>query len=163
MAENLTQQDIDHLSGLVGNIYSEGVKNRDAYYSYLEDRGYQYGGLAGGVVREDSFSGRIANAFMAETAAKSGNTINLSTSSQISYDLMVADFQARADLVEQQGFAGELGARVHYDNHKVVFSNPDYGLGIENWTAAEPIEYAIENYEALGFSNPAAAADAMLT
>lgn len=69
MAENLTQQDIDHLRGLVGNNYAEGVGNRDAYYFYLEDRGYQYGGLAGGVVREDSFSGRIANAFMAETAA----------------------------------------------------------------------------------------------
>jgi hypothetical protein len=68
MAENLTQQDIDHLRDLVGNSYAAGGGNRDAYYSYLEDRGYQYGGLAGGVVREDSLSGRIANAFMADTA-----------------------------------------------------------------------------------------------
>lgn len=109
MIQNLTQQDIDHLQGLVGNSYAEGVGNRDAYYSYLEERGYQYGGLAGGVVREDSLSGRIANAFMAETAAQSGNAINLSTSREISYDLMVADLNARAALVADQDYAGELG------------------------------------------------------
>lgn len=86
MVQNLTQQDIDHLKGLVGSSYAEEVGNRDAYYSYLEERGYQYGGLDGGVVREDSLSGRIANAFLAETAAQSGNAINLSTSLEISYD-----------------------------------------------------------------------------
>ncbi|PRY94226.1 hypothetical protein [Donghicola tyrosinivorans] len=159
MVQNLTQQDIDHLKGLVGNSYAEGVGNRDAYYSYLEERGYQYGGLAGGVVREDSLSGRIANAFLAETAAQSGNAINLSTSLEISYDLMVADLNARAAMVAANGYAGLLDAEVHYENHKDVFSEPDYGLGIENWTAAEPLEYYIENYDALGFDNPTQAAN----
>ena len=92
MSQNLTQQDIDHLKSLVGDSYEDGVGNRDAYYSYLEERGYQYGGVAGGVVREDSFLGRIANGFLTETAARSGNTINLSTSLEISYDLMDQDF-----------------------------------------------------------------------
>ncbi|MGR3608641.1 MAG: hypothetical protein ACU0BN_07250 [Sulfitobacter sp.] len=163
MAEKLTQKDIDHLSALVGNGFEQGVDNRDQYYRYLEERGYQYGGLAGGVVREDSVSGRIANAFLAETAAQSGSAINLSDSLRISYDLMVADFEARAALVDQQGFSGELSAVTHYNNHKNVFSDPKYGLGIENWTAAEPIEYYIENYSALGFETPDLAATQIMS
>ena len=140
MAQNLTQQDIDHLKSLVGDSYEDGVGNRDAYYSYLEERGYQYGGIAGGVVREDSLPGRIANAFLAESAAQSGNTINLGTSLKISYDLMKADFEAREEIFDDQGYVGKLPARTHYDNHEIVFSKNEYGLGIENWTAAEPIE-----------------------
>jgi hypothetical protein len=42
--------------------------NRSGYYSTLEQAGFRYGSLAGGVVREDSLSGRLANAYMAETA-----------------------------------------------------------------------------------------------
>lgn len=80
----ITKQDIDYLSDLVGNSFAEGVDNRDAYYSYLEGLGYQYGGLAGGVVREDSYSGLIANAFMAETAVQYGNAITIQTSLEIS-------------------------------------------------------------------------------
>lgn len=159
MAQNLTKQDIDHLNSLVGSSYEEGVGNRDAYYSYLDERGYQYGKLAGGVVREDSFSGRIANSFMAQTAAQSGNAINLNTSLEISYDLMVADLRAREFVVNDQGYVGELSAVTHYENHKAVFSDIKYGLGIENWTATEPIEYYIENYQAFGFDNPSTAAD----
>lgn len=155
----ITKQDIDYLSDLVGNSFAEGVDNRDAYYSYLEGLGYQYGGLAGGVVREDSYSGLIANAFMAETAVQYGNAITIQTSLEISYDLMSADFNARAALVSRNGFAGELGAIVHYEHHKVVFGNSGYGLDIENWTAAEPIEYFIENYQGLGFDNPSHAAN----
>jgi hypothetical protein len=162
MAELLTKEDIDHLTKLVGESYEEGVNNRDTYYSYLEERGYQYGGLAGGVVREDSLSGRIANAFMAETAAQSGNAINLSTSLKISYDLMKADLKARADEVKEFGSVGELKAETHYENHKDVFSKKEYGLGIENWTAAEPIEYYIDNYETLGFDTATQAANTIL-
>jgi hypothetical protein len=59
VAEPLTQQDIDHLESLVGSSFEDGVRNRDEHYSYLESKGYDYGELAGGVVRGDSISGRM--------------------------------------------------------------------------------------------------------
>ena len=160
MADNLTQTDIDYLRTLVGADYSDGVNNRIAYYDYLDSKGYQYGGLARGVVDSSTFSGRIANAFLATSASIDGNSINLTQASKISYELMVADFNARAAEVRDQGFSNTLPAIQHYENHRIVFENN--GLNVGNWTAAEPIEYASENWQRLGYSSQEEAENAAL-
>ena len=141
MADRLYEADLNHLKGLVAKSQSGSEDTREEYYSFLADKGYQYGELAGGVVAHDSFSGRMANVFLAQSAVANGMSISFETSLQISKDLMQADLKARDLELDEQGYSDGLTARDHYANHKDVFGKSEYGLGIENWTAAEPIEY----------------------
>ena len=58
MAELLRAADVEALRG----FQSRGRDGLKDYYEYLDDRGYEYGGLALGVVEQDTVSGRMANA-----------------------------------------------------------------------------------------------------
>lgn len=69
----LTKAQMDKLAAQVA------VGDRAGYYSTLETADVAYGALAGGVVREDSLSGRMANAFMAEKAAQAGVPMDRNT------------------------------------------------------------------------------------
>jgi len=46
--------------------------DHSGYYSTLEHAGFRYGSLAGGVVREDSLTGRLANAYMVKANLSDG-------------------------------------------------------------------------------------------
>ena len=69
--------------------------DRSSYYSTLEQAGFRYGSVAGGVVRGDTLTGRLANAFLAETALLNGVLVGPDTAIQISEQLMQADLVAR--------------------------------------------------------------------
>ena len=62
----LTQIQLDNLERL------SAAGDREGYYTYLAGTGDRYGALALGVVREDTLSGRLANAFMAHQAEQQG-------------------------------------------------------------------------------------------
>ena len=62
----LTQVQLDNLERL------SAAGDREGYYTYLAATGDRYAELALGVVREDTLSGRMANAFMAYQAEQQG-------------------------------------------------------------------------------------------
>ena len=64
MSRPLTQADLDQLKAFAD------AKDRVGYYEYLASTGDKYAELALGVVREDTLSGRMANAFMASHAVR---------------------------------------------------------------------------------------------
>lgn len=125
----------------------EALKNagdRAGYYKQLEDWGYRYGSLARAVVTGELLSGRMANAFLAETAyANHGLRIDGAMANDIGMALMDADFRAR--FLDSQSShhvqnGEDLGFKPVWDYHTKVFT--DFGLDGQSWTASAPLEMA---------------------
>jgi hypothetical protein len=94
-------------------IYTKSVDNpnldvRVEYYNKLISFGDKYAELAKGVVTNTGFSGRIANAYMADQAAEAGKPYTAAQNLTFSKDLMARDFDARSKLFEK-GTNIELG------------------------------------------------------
>lgn len=127
--------------------------NRIGYYETLEGAGVAYGALAGGVVRGDTISGRMANTFMAERAAQEGIQIDPREALSLSLDLMSADYFARKTAGWQ-----EIGQAEIASYHESVFGQ--YGLTKQAWTATAPLDVIGRYYREYGFSSEDAARDA---
>ena len=105
--------------------------DRIAYYTQLQDWGYNYGGLALSVVTNDitqSLSGATANIFFLQNAGKPVSHDELAT---VSLNLM------RFDLAARQSFAGsasgqELPVDTVQDYHATAFGL--VGVSVDAWT-----------------------------
>ena len=152
MGRSLTNSDIETLQDFVDS------GNRAGYYNQLSEWGYDYPELAGGVVSENTLSGRLANIHLAETAHRGSVTLNLSQSVQISENLMQADFALRSapNSPSRSGQALSVDDIANY--HYEVFENA--GIDRNAWTATAPLEVYSRNYDALGFDTPLAAREA---
>src|SRR5690606_20218873 len=107
------------------------------------------------VVSGDSFSGRVANAFLDVRARQAGVEINFNTSIEISHRLMEADFHARVTL----GRGAEISYSRIREYHVEVFRQ--YDLDAAAWTASAPLDVIGRNYRDYGFSSPEAAQEAL--
>ena len=123
----LTQSDIAALDAL------QAAGDVVGYYTYLENKGYDYARLARGVVRNDTFNGKIANTFLQNKADELGIAIDLSA---INKRLMEEDFTARKLLVDNSSPLIELPVPTIRDYHTSVFA--EFGLAPQAWTAYTP-------------------------
>lgn len=128
--------------------------DRDGYYRYLEQAGDKYAELAGGVVREDTMAGRMANAFMSEQAQQQGKKITQCGAKKISEELMRADYDAR---VQTNGETLDFAAIRRY--HEQVFY--DNGLTRDAWTATAPLDVIGDHYKFMGYESKYEAQDAI--
>ncbi|QQM33128.1 hypothetical protein JET14_22010 (plasmid) [Martelella lutilitoris] len=104
------------------------ASDRVGYYTYLEDHGFSYAGLALGVVEQDTVSGRFAVAFMTQRATELGITLTSDLIEAIGVDLMNADLDAR------EASGGEvLKYDVIWRYHTQTFEF--HGLDADAWTA----------------------------
>jgi len=102
--------------------------DRIAYYTQLNDWGYNYGGLALGVVTNDTLSGATANIFFLQNAGKTVSNNELAT---VSLNLM------RFDLAAREEFAGsasglELPVNAIQAYHQAAFAL--VGVPVSAWT-----------------------------
>ncbi|MBB4277402.1 hypothetical protein [Rhizobium mongolense] len=70
--------------------------DRIGYYTLLSEYGDSYASLASGVVRNDTFAGAVANAYLLNVAADTSVTISNAQLADIGLELMAADFAARS-------------------------------------------------------------------
>ncbi|MND30136.1 hypothetical protein D3C80_206630 [compost metagenome] len=132
MGYKLNEANIDDLQW----ILEEGG-SIELYYVALASMGDGYGDLAAGVVGNDSFSGKIANAF----AWSVTNSVNPAlaqgnwdaTWKKISEELAQADFQMRLDKYNRGLDDHSLSYREIQQYHNSVFAAN--GLPAEAWTA----------------------------
>jgi hypothetical protein len=129
---SLTRHDLSHFrqllaDGRISQIYDE-----------LAAKGYRYARLANGVVRGDTFSGRIALEFLAKTAedreqSLSGEDIDAirMTLVTVYLDTLSLQFSAAKALVIRDVLADEV-----WNFHAAVFQ--DRGLGPDAWTLHIP-------------------------
>ena len=144
----LTDDQIENLGKFIES------SNRTGYYDTLSQAGFEYGSLAGGVVRGDTIGGRTANAFMAERAAQLGVQIDSHEALSISLDLMRADYEARRNAGWE-----EIGQDEIARYHESVFL--EHGLTRDAWTATVPLDVVGRHYKEYGFSSAAEAKDAL--
>lgn len=103
------------------------------YYTLLENRGYAYGELALGVVRDDTLSGIAARDYAAAVGSQHGVTLAESDWNGISQQLLQADFAARsAAYALNPSQPVEIPWQTIRDYHATVFDNFD--LPPEAWT-----------------------------
>ena len=138
---DLSQAELNVLRSIVN---SQGDP-RNAYYTALMNMGIEYGALARGVVLENTVSGRMANAYMANYAESIGRPLSASEAKSIGIDLMRADLGARV-------LAGgkELDYKEIQDYHVDVFTN--HGLSGEAWTATAVLNVFGRQAERVGLS-----------
>ena len=111
---------------------------RVEYYTLLSSYGIAYGDLALGVVRNDTFSGQIANSFLDSSEINSGDKLSLSK------DLFLKDFEDRQALFEKaiaNGYdenPGDFSIEVYREYHRQVYSK--YGIDLKYWTPEIPIQ-----------------------
>ena len=146
MSAFLNQQRIDQLQTIVDQLDTDPGARAD-YYQQLADWGFQYGNLAKGVVTNERFAGRIANAFIDANAE-----ITSEQSLGISQGLIEQDLAARQTLlleaIDDNGpdaTIGDLPGGAIRDYHVVVF-NGVAGLPPEAWTAYTPTVLARDGY-----------------
>jgi len=94
--------------------------DHSGYYSTLEKAGFRYGSLAGGVAREDSLTGRLANAYMVKVNLSDGMFVGPDTASRIREQIMQADLMARL-VASSKGQNGELKSGVIARYHEEIF------------------------------------------
>lgn len=105
--------------------------DRVAYYTQLEAWGYSYGGLALGVVNNDTISGISANAYFLLNAAEEGVTITADELAGISVELMIRDLDARREF-EGSSQGADLPVDRIQAYHSDVFSQA--GVSANAWT-----------------------------
>ena len=106
--------------------------DRIAYYSQLEDWGYDYGGLALGVVNNDSISGIAANVYFLLNAAEEGKPIVADLLTTISLRLMQLDLVARRQFDGSEN-GEDLPVSTIQAYHALVFGN-EAGVSADAWT-----------------------------
>ncbi len=137
-------------------------QDREGYYKKLADLGYRYGELALGVVTGETFSGRAANAFLADVGHHNGQRITRKVAEAVSMGLMDADFDARRTAFSESSGDISLNQRTIGDYHANVFLA--HRIPTKAWTAFLPLSIAAKRhkfFEKLGadgdWSSPEAA------
>ena len=101
--------------------------------------GDRYAELALGVVTNTGFSGRVANAYMAEVARDSGKPFTATQNLVFSKDLMVRDFAARSTAFKEKNGNIELGYAPIEGYHSTALNN-HLQLGKNAWTPYTPLQ-----------------------
>lgn len=129
------------------------AQDRVGYYGLLAQWGDTYAILAAGVVSGDQFSGRMANAFLAERALLDGVYLIPETAESIGIQLMQLDF------LQREKYRGILNSKQIEDYHATVFQ--DHDASIRAWTAYVPLRIFEENHFILGYQDAAEAREAL--
>ena len=141
MTGRLTQKDMKTLSEFQAKGDLQG------YYDFLEEKGFDYGKLAGSVIRKDNFNGRVAMEWAKRKAQEQGVAWTPELESQIKLGLMRSDYASRAAHAAKSGgmVEGSLPNSVINGDHKAVFGS--LGLNSDTWTADGFLKAARKNGE----------------
>ncbi|MDD2660293.1 MAG: hypothetical protein PHY54_11555 [Methylococcales bacterium] len=131
---SLTRNDLSHFRQLI----THGLLAQA--YDELAERGYRYAALANGVVRGDTFSGRIALEFLEKTAedqesplsAEAVDAIRMALAN-VYLDTLSLQFSSASTLVTRDILADEA-----WTFHSAAFQNQ--GLGPDAWTLNQPFK-----------------------
>ena len=139
MSENLTNADFTVLKHYVDN------QDRYHYWSYLQNRGDPYAGLALGVVTNETLAGYTANAFLTAKGQAAGLVMDAEELNKIGVKLMEADFDVRKEIFDKnKGNSLHLGIFDIQTYHDTVFKQEtDKRLDITAWTAELPLRQAM--------------------
>ncbi len=129
---SLTKNDLSHFRQLLADGQLAQA------YDELAARGYQYAALANGVVKGNTFSGRIALEFLEKTAEaqerslseQAVDAIRMSLAN-VYLDTLSLQFSSPTALVTRDILADEA-----WNFHAAVFQNQ--GLGTDAWTLNQP-------------------------
>ena len=110
--------------------YFKNIGDRIGYYRTLSASGDPYGGLALGVVLNDTIAGATANYFMLNNSGISDFKYTPNLIVKMGIDLMVADFDARKTSIS-------LGVNEIQSYHNNVFKS--YGFSPDAWTPNIPL------------------------
>ncbi|MDC0949097.1 hypothetical protein OAS86_07130 [Gammaproteobacteria bacterium] len=139
VAQVLTDRDFEQLGAY------RDAGDRTGYYNYLADRGFDYGVLAGGVARDDFWTGGdAANDFLRQSymAANGGKPLPPDVEYTVGLALMDADLAARREF--SRDFPGQpqrLDNSVIQNYHGAVFKDL-LGLDEDAWTATALLDVA---------------------
>jgi hypothetical protein len=130
--------------------------NPIAYYELLVEKGYSYGNLALGVIKNDSLAGVTARLYAEQVAKDVGVTLTDAAWQSITLELMQADLQAREQMFSADPSQPvELGWSPILDYHVAVFDR--HQLPPDAWTA-----YTVLTGSFDGFADPDGAWEIML-
>lgn len=119
------------------------IGDRGSYFSALSSWGDPYASLALQVVEHSSLSGRIANAFMAESAIYLGIVADQESAYSIGQSIMEEDFRIR-----QEEPTGILNDVLIQQYHKAAFEKNL--IDVTCWTAYVPLNLAEMHWNSIG-------------
>lgn len=143
--QSLNQSDLDNAAALLNAGDVAG------YYEFLHSKGYDYGALAGDVVRDEGLWGTIANQFLENTVESSGDTLTEAERDDLVAALAAEDLNQRQLLLDSAVAQGSSSAVVKLSGtqiknyHHSVYDQQ--GIAREGWTGSAPAEILGTEFE----------------
>ncbi len=135
----LSSADMAYLSSIATKLDSQySQADAEAYYSFLSSKGFKYGDLALGVVRNDQTTGVVANGYSAIVAAQKDIYMAYGGQTYIKaqHELLKADVLARLSAGGQ-----DLSFQKYIEIHDIAYKSATNNiLGSEAFTPAVPLQ-----------------------